>query len=272
MEQALACPWQFRPADIQERGGLFLLSCLTTLVRAGHCWCCQRQETCDSATRLRADVQQSSSPAYVCQLSEVVDVQRVDLKPYCIELEVKDKLIYFAFRNDEEVYGWMEDIYSRSPLMGVSEPTNFVHQVHVGFDPDTGGFTVSSSLLVSLALLICRASRRNGQNCSRPRLSPRKRQLGTPKLSLTCSSFTRASRLALSPATTRRYRSRRYHLQGGVRPAQQLDSRASVSQASKCKRGLFRLQRPSHPKGPRDHCRHNHQPLDHPDKTPNSML
>lgn len=37
----------------------------------------------------------------------------------------------------------MEDLYSRSPLMGVSQPTNFVHQVHVGFDPISGGFTVS---------------------------------------------------------------------------------------------------------------------------------
>jgi hypothetical protein len=73
----------------------------------------------------------------------VIDVQRVDLKPFCIELEIKDKLLYFAFRSDEEVYGWMEDVYSRSPLMGVSQPTNFVHQVHVGFDPISGGFTVS---------------------------------------------------------------------------------------------------------------------------------
>lgn len=71
-----------------------------------------------------------------------MDVQRVDIKPFCVELEIKDKLIYFAFRSDEEVYGWMEDIYSRSPLMGVSQPTNFVHQVHVGFDPVSGGFTV----------------------------------------------------------------------------------------------------------------------------------
>lgn len=87
--------------------------------------------------------QQSSSPSYTCSLADVIDVQRVDLKPFCIELEVKDKLVYFAFRSDEEVYGWMEDIYSRSPLMGVSQPTNFVHQVHVGFDPISGGFTVS---------------------------------------------------------------------------------------------------------------------------------
>ncbi|RXK42212.1 STE/STE20/PAKA protein kinase [Tremella mesenterica] len=85
--------------------------------------------------------EQSTSPQLVCNLPEIQDIQRVDLKPFCIEIEVKDKLFYFAFRSDEELYGWMEDIYSRSPLMGVSAPTNFVHQVHVGFDPDTGGFT-----------------------------------------------------------------------------------------------------------------------------------
>ena len=89
---------------------------------------------------------QSSSPSALHRLDDVIDVQRVDLKPFCIELEVKDKLLYVAFRCDEEVYGWMEDIYSRSPLMGVSQPTNFVHQVHVGFDPVSGGFTVSSAL------------------------------------------------------------------------------------------------------------------------------
>jgi len=34
----------------------------------------------------------------------------------------------------------MDDIYHRSPL-GASSPTNFVHQVHVGFDPVSGSFT-----------------------------------------------------------------------------------------------------------------------------------
>ncbi|ORX34348.1 kinase-like domain-containing protein [Kockovaella imperatae] len=83
----------------------------------------------------------SASPSSLLPLADVVDVQRVDLKPFCIEVEIKDKLVYLAFRTDEEVYAWMEDIYSRSPLMGVSQPTNFVHQVHVGFDPISGGFT-----------------------------------------------------------------------------------------------------------------------------------
>ena len=66
---------------------------------------------------------------------------RTDLKPYCIEIETKDKTYFVQLKNDEELYGWMDDVYSRSPLMGVSSPTNFVHQVHVGFDPISGAFT-----------------------------------------------------------------------------------------------------------------------------------
>ncbi|KAI9635497.1 kinase-like domain-containing protein [Dioszegia hungarica] len=85
--------------------------------------------------------EQASSPQHLVDLEQVKDIQRVDLKPFCLEVEGKDKLYYFAFRTDEEVYAWMEDLYSRSPLMGVSQPTNFVHQVHVGFDPISGGFT-----------------------------------------------------------------------------------------------------------------------------------
>ncbi|KAG5463517.1 MAG: P21-Rho-binding domain-containing protein, partial [Olpidium bornovanus] len=35
----------------------------------------------------------------------------------------------------------MDEVYQRSPLTGVSNPTNFVHNVHVGFDANTGTFT-----------------------------------------------------------------------------------------------------------------------------------
>ncbi|PWZ01504.1 putative Cla4-p21-activated kinase [Testicularia cyperi] len=74
-------------------------------------------------------------------LKDISNVSRTDLKPYCIEVETKDKTFYLQLKSDEELYGWMDDIYSRSPLMGVSSPTNFVHQVHVGFDPVSGAFT-----------------------------------------------------------------------------------------------------------------------------------
>ncbi|KAI8844938.1 kinase-like domain-containing protein [Chytridium lagenaria] len=74
-------------------------------------------------------------------LKDVESVQRVDNKPYCFEIVTKDKTHYVSCRSDEELYSWMDEIYQRSPLMGISNPTNFVHQVHVGFDPLSGLFT-----------------------------------------------------------------------------------------------------------------------------------
>lgn len=79
-------------------------------------------------------------------MRDISNIERTDMKPYCLLLETKDKRYYLSLKNDEELYGWQDDVYSRSPLMGVSNPTNFVHKVHVGFDPVTGAFTVSLSL------------------------------------------------------------------------------------------------------------------------------
>ncbi|KAH9887055.1 kinase-like domain-containing protein [Cubamyces lactineus] len=85
--------------------------------------------------------QSSSQSQTLINLSDIANIERTDLKPYCLLLETKDKRIYFSLKSDEELYGWQDDIYSRSPLMGVSNPTNFVHKVHVGFDPVSGAFT-----------------------------------------------------------------------------------------------------------------------------------
>lgn len=73
-------------------------------------------------------------------LKEITTVTRSELKSHCFELGTKSKSYYIACRNDEELYSWMDEIYNRSPL-GASGPTNFVHKVHVGFDPITGAFT-----------------------------------------------------------------------------------------------------------------------------------
>jgi len=81
------------------------------------------------------------SPSTLIQLKDIHDIQRVEVKPYCLELEANGKTILIALRSDAELYQWMDDIYEKSPLMGVSNPTNFVHQVHVGFDAVSGAFT-----------------------------------------------------------------------------------------------------------------------------------
>ncbi|KAI7900070.1 kinase-like domain-containing protein [Cokeromyces recurvatus] len=73
-------------------------------------------------------------------LKEIGSVTRIDLKPYCFEISAKDKTYYIACKSDEELYSWMDEIYNRSSV-GTSSPTNFIHNVHVGFDPITGAFT-----------------------------------------------------------------------------------------------------------------------------------
>jgi hypothetical protein len=43
--------------------------------------------------------------------------------------------------SDDDLYEWIDFIYAKCPGMGgVSNPTNFSHAVHVGFDPTTGEF------------------------------------------------------------------------------------------------------------------------------------
>ncbi|KAF9477419.1 Pkinase-domain-containing protein [Pholiota conissans] len=74
-------------------------------------------------------------------LRDIANIERIDMKPYCLLLEINQRRFFISLKNDEELYGWLDDVYSRSPLMGVSNPTNFVHKVHVGFDPVSGAFT-----------------------------------------------------------------------------------------------------------------------------------
>ncbi|KAI8900569.1 kinase-like domain-containing protein [Globomyces pollinis-pini] len=74
-------------------------------------------------------------------LKEVDSVQRSILKPYCFEVITKDKSFYFSCDTDSELYSWIEEIYSRSPNgIASSGPTNVQHNVHVGYDMNTGTF------------------------------------------------------------------------------------------------------------------------------------
>lgn len=74
-------------------------------------------------------------------MRDITQCERVDLKQYCLLLEARERKFFIALKSDEEIYGWQDDIYNRSPLSGVSNPTNFVHKIHVGFDPVSGAFT-----------------------------------------------------------------------------------------------------------------------------------
>jgi protein-serine/threonine kinase len=51
------------------------------------------------------------------------------------------KTLQIKVKGDDDLYEWIDFIYARCPGMGgVSNPTNFSHAVHVGFDPSTGAF------------------------------------------------------------------------------------------------------------------------------------
>ena len=55
--------------------------------------------------------------------------------------ELPQKTIICQLKTDDEIYDWIDAIYNRCPGMGgVSNPTNFSHRVHVGFDPVNGSF------------------------------------------------------------------------------------------------------------------------------------
>eukprot|EP00842_Homolaphlyctis_polyrhiza_P004210 jgi/Hompol1/4790/HPOL_003878-RA len=84
--------------------------------------------------------QQTNQPFDSFYLDEVVNVQRTDVKPYAIELVTNSKTYLLSCKGDEELYSWIDEIYQRSPR-GFSPPTNFSHNVHVGFDPNKGVFT-----------------------------------------------------------------------------------------------------------------------------------
>ncbi|KIJ47177.1 hypothetical protein M422DRAFT_226349 [Sphaerobolus stellatus SS14] len=98
-------------------------------------WLVLREET------LAFQKNETSVQQQVIFLRDITCVERTDLKPYCILLETKEKRFFLSLKGDDELYGWQDDIYSRSPLTGVSNPTNFVHKIHVGFDPNSGAFT-----------------------------------------------------------------------------------------------------------------------------------
>ena len=80
--------------------------------------------------------------ALTVYLRDINNVARSDSYPFSIELTKEgNKQWILKFETDNDVYGWLDNIYDRCPSMGaVSGPTGFAHRVHVGFDPVTGGF------------------------------------------------------------------------------------------------------------------------------------
>ena len=93
--------------------------------------------------------------AYTLYLKDVLNVGRVEQAGTILEVKRKadgastspgdddgqTRTLQIRVKSDDDLYEWIDFIYGACPGMGgVSNPTNFSHAVHVGFDPQTGEF------------------------------------------------------------------------------------------------------------------------------------
>jgi protein-serine/threonine kinase len=94
--------------------------------------------------------------SYTLYLKDVVNVGRVEVGGTIFEIKRKPdgisnspgdddgqtKTLQIKVKGDDDLYEWIDFIHGACPgLGGVSNPTNFSHAVHVGFDPQSGEFT-----------------------------------------------------------------------------------------------------------------------------------
>jgi hypothetical protein len=112
-------------------------------------WLILRKETLDFHKT------EAGKVSYQIILKDVLGVSRVEAAGTIFEIkrslngsssnpgddDGSSRTLQIKVKGDDELYEWIDFIYARCPGMGgVSNPTNFSHSVHVGFDPQTGEF------------------------------------------------------------------------------------------------------------------------------------
>lgn len=100
---------------------------------------------------------QSGPQQNFIELKNILQVARNDSKSYCMTVSTKSKRFYLAFKSDEELYGWQQEIRARSPEVA-GQPTDFQHKVHVHFDSKSGEFLVSFFFVEDMWLTVSGAS------------------------------------------------------------------------------------------------------------------
>ncbi|ODV88332.1 hypothetical protein CANCADRAFT_58661 [Tortispora caseinolytica NRRL Y-17796] len=79
------------------------------------------------------------SKRYLILRGSSLDVYKSE--PSTIMLNEDPSIFYISLKYEADLYAWIDDIYNLCPSTSVSTPTNFTHQIHVGFDPSSGAFT-----------------------------------------------------------------------------------------------------------------------------------
>ncbi|KAJ5584053.1 uncharacterized protein N7459_003853 [Penicillium hispanicum] len=86
-------------------------------------------------------VSRSEESKMAFEITRLANPKDAASKTALITRDVPTKTITCEVKSDDEIYEWIDKIYERCPGMGgVSNPTNFSHRVHVGFDPQSGAF------------------------------------------------------------------------------------------------------------------------------------
>ncbi len=86
-------------------------------------------------------VTRSENYKLAVEIARVANPDNATRTPSAHNRDLPQKIIICQCETDEEVYEWIDAIGNRCPGMGgVSNPTNFSHRVHVGFDPTNGRF------------------------------------------------------------------------------------------------------------------------------------
>ncbi|KAL1995225.1 hypothetical protein VTN49DRAFT_1412 [Thermomyces lanuginosus] len=75
------------------------------------------------------------------EIVRLANPKDANIKVGIVSRDAPTRTITCEVKSDHEIYEWIDQIYARCPGMGgVSNPTNFSHRVHVGFDAKTGAF------------------------------------------------------------------------------------------------------------------------------------
>ncbi|WEW56486.1 Protein kinase [Emydomyces testavorans] len=87
------------------------------------------------------NVTRSEDTKMAFEITRIANPKDANNRAALASRDVATKTITCEVKSDDEIYEWIDKIYERCPGMGgVSNPTNFSHRVHVGFDPHTGAF------------------------------------------------------------------------------------------------------------------------------------
>ncbi|RMZ91211.1 hypothetical protein DV736_g1537, partial [Chaetothyriales sp. CBS 134916] len=86
-------------------------------------------------------VSRSETTRMAFEITRMANPKDSQGKATILSRDLPTKTVTCEVSSDDDIYDWIDKIYERCPGMGgVSNPTNFSHRIHVGFDPQTGGF------------------------------------------------------------------------------------------------------------------------------------